>query len=105
MRADRAEIQSTGSDLAYVTVEIVDRDGAVVKSASPEVTIEVSGAGELIAGGSADPASEALYTGKTHKAYGGRLLAIVRSQETPGEIVVKARAEGLEGAEIMIIAK
>jgi len=102
---DRAAIKSTYGDLAYITVEIVDRDGGVVKFAGQEVSFDVSGAGELIAVGTANPGSEELYTGKQARAFEGRMMAVIRSNGEAGEICLKVRAEGFAGAEIKIPAR
>jgi beta-galactosidase len=85
-----------------VAVEIVDRDGARVKYAEHVVLFEISGPGDLLAVGSPDPQSEALYTGPTCKAFDGRLMAVVRSTGGSGDIVLKASTEGLAPAEISI---
>jgi len=104
LSADRAVIQSTYGDLAYITVEIVDRDGALVGPAAQEVSFEVSGAGELLAVGSSNPLSEELYTARQRKAFDGRLMVVVRSKGEAGEISVKARVQGLADAEVRIFA-
>jgi beta-galactosidase len=102
LAADRARIQSGGGDLAYVTVEIRDKDGVAVKHGEPLISLDVSGAGELVAIGSGNPLSEEAYVGSQHKAYHGKLLAIVRSAAQPGEITLTARAEGLEASSIAL---
>jgi beta-galactosidase len=103
--ADRPEIHCEFGDLAYVTVEVLDGDGRVVKWADPEVTFEVTGAGELIAVGTANPLSEELYVGDKRKAWNGRVMAVVRSSGQAGEIVLKASADGLNAAEIRLNAR
>lgn len=105
LTADRPEIHLIFGDLAYVTVEIVDQDGALVKWADTEVTFEVTGAGVLIAVGTANPMSEELYVGNKRKAWNGRLMAVVRSNGPAGEILLKASAEGLNAAELRLYAK
>lgn len=105
LTSDRITIGSEYGDLAYVTVEIVDQDGCVVKYAEPEVSFEVSGVGELIAAGTANPLSEELYVGKQRKAWQGRLLAVVQSLGQPGEIVLRANADGLSTSEIWLNAR
>ncbi len=102
--ADRAEIHSEFGDLAYVTIELLDRDDSVVKWADSEVSFEVTGAGELIAVGTANPMSEELYVGHQRRAWNGRLLAVIRSNGQAGEIVLKASADGLAGTEIRLNA-
>ncbi|GHO99604.1 hypothetical protein KSF_096520 [Reticulibacter mediterranei] len=102
---DRDTIDSKYGDLAYITVEIVDQDGHVVPTAEHEVSFEVSGAGELMAVGTANPMSEESYLGKQRKAWHGRLLAIVRSNGQSGDIVFSARSDGLPPLEIRLNAK
>ncbi|GLV53975.1 beta-galactosidase [Dictyobacter sp. S3.2.2.5] len=101
---DRSTINSTYGDLAYITVNIVDQDGDVVPTAEHEVSFEVSGAGELIALGTANPLSEEPYVGKQRKAWHGRLLAIVRSNGQTGDIIFSAHADGLPSSEIRLSA-
>jgi beta-galactosidase len=104
LAADRTALDSAYGDLAYVTVEAVDRDGAVVRCAEQEVTLEVSGAGDLLAVGAANPVSEELYVGSQRKAYQGRLMAVVRSTGQAGEIRLRASAEGLADLELRLRA-
>ena len=103
LTTDRTAIQPEFGDLAYITVEIVDKDGNRVKHARQEVTFEVSGAGELLAVGTADGTSDELYIGTKRKAFEGRLMVVVRSKGEVGSIGVKAGAEGLAEAGMMII--
>ncbi|MCU0501083.1 MAG: DUF4982 domain-containing protein, partial [Anaerolineae bacterium] len=98
--ADRAVIQAGGADLAYVTIEVQDEHGVPVKHGEPLISVEVSGAGELVAIGSGNPLSEEPYQGSQHKAYHGRLLAIVRSGAQAGVVKLTARTEGLATATV-----
>ena len=86
-------------------MDIVDPDGLVVKWADPEVSFEVTGAGELIAIGTANPLSEELYVGNKRKAWNGRLMAVVRSTGQAGDIMLTARADGLKAIEFRLNAK
>ena len=45
MSADRSDIKADGSDLSFVTVKIVDKDGTVVPHADNLVNFDISGAG------------------------------------------------------------
>jgi beta-galactosidase len=101
---DRAEIRSEFGDLAYVTVEVLDQDACVVKWADAEVSFEVTGVGELIAVGTANPMSEELYVGNKRKAWNGRVMAVICSIGQPGEIVLKASADGLSATEVRLRA-
>jgi beta-galactosidase len=105
LSADRAVIKAGGGDLAYVTIEVQDRDGVVVKHGEPLIDVEVTGAGELIAIGSGNPLSDEMYVGNRHKAHHGRLLAIVRSATQAGAITLTAWAEGLPATRIELQAQ
>jgi len=100
IEADRTAIAAGCSDLAYVAITAVDGDGAAVKHHDVPVTVEVTGAGELIAIGTGDPMSEEPYVGNRRTTFQGRLLAIVRSAAEAGAITITARAEGLSPASI-----
>lgn len=100
--ADRMEIHAEYGDLAFVGIEIVDQNGNIVKWADAEISLDVSGAGELIAIGTANPVSEELYTGSVRKAWHGRLMAVIRSNGQVGEIIFTASTIGLTGAEIRL---
>ena len=99
---DRPVIHCQWGDLAYVTVEIVDADGRVVRYTDPEVVFEIAGVGDLVAVGTANPVSEELYVGNRRHAYQGRLMAVVRSNGQAGEITLTASAEGLTSAQARI---
>lgn len=99
---DRAAIHSGCADLAFVTIVLLDAEGRLVKNGDVEVTVDVSGAGELIAIGSGNPCSEESYTGSHHLTFQGRLLAVVRSTQEPGEITVTALSDGLPPATIQL---
>jgi beta-galactosidase len=102
--ADRATLRAEFGDLAYVTVEIQDERGRRVPYADPLVNLEVSGAGDLLAVGTANPISEELYVGSQRKAWQGRLMAVVRASGQPGQITLKASVEGLPAAQIELRA-
>jgi beta-galactosidase len=102
---DRAMLEAVYGDLAFVTVEVVDQDSVVVKHGEPVISLQVSGAGELIAVGAANPLSEEPYVGSQRKAYQGRLLAVVRTTGDAGAIALEAQAGGLPAAQVQLQAK
>ncbi|MBN1583968.1 MAG: DUF4982 domain-containing protein [Anaerolineae bacterium] len=105
LTADRSEILSDYGDLSYVTVEIVDEHGRVVKYAETEISFEVSGVGRLVAVGTANPTSEELYVGTIRKVWHGQMMAVVCSTGQAGEIVLKASANGFAPAKIRLSSK
>lgn len=104
LSADVPGLRAVYGDLAYVTVEVQDDQGRRVPWADPQVTFEISGAGDLLAVGTANPTSEELYVGSSRRAWQGRLMAVVRANGQPGSIRLVARAEDLREAEIELRA-
>ncbi|MBP8605628.1 MAG: DUF4982 domain-containing protein [Phycisphaerae bacterium] len=102
LTADRTSIRASRSDLAYVTVEVVDADGQRVPDAEVLVHFSVMGAGELAAQGSGVPNEPASFKSPQRKTFQGRCLAILRPRGGAGDIVLHAQAEGLDREKITI---
>jgi len=101
---DRSVIEAEPGDLSFVTVEIVDGEGLVHPHAGHTVFFTIKGEGSIAAVGSGDPLSVEGYRGNQRKAYRGRCLVVVKSHGRPGEIRLRAQADGLDGAEVVIRA-
>ena len=101
---DRSTIKADGSDLCFVTVEILDEALSMVPDADDNVTFTVEGEGTLAAVGSGNPTSTESYRGSQRKAFRGRCLAVVKSNGKPGEIHLSVQAEGLAPADLTILA-
>ncbi|KAK7927186.1 glycoside hydrolase family 2 protein [Apiospora marii] len=104
---DRAAIGATGEDLAFVSVAVVDARGDVVPEAANEITFSVggsgSGAGDIVATDNGQPTDQTPFPSKTRKAFSGLALAIVKGKAgQAGEVVVEAKADGLEGGSVVI---
>ena len=52
--------------------------------------------------GSGNPVSTEPYVGNQRKAYRGRCLVVIRPNGKPGEIRLRAQADGLDGAQTVI---
>lgn len=99
---DRSVIRADRNDLSYVTVEIVDANGRRVPNADRVVRFSVTGAGELAATGSAAPNEPASFRIPERKTYQGRCLVILRPKGGPGKITLKAKADGLKPATVVV---
>ena len=102
LTADRSKIRADRNDLAYVTVEIVDQHGTVVPNAAIPVHFTATGAGELAATGSPAPNDAASFHLPVRRTWQGRCLAILRPQGGPGKITLKAEADGVKAATIVV---
>lgn len=96
LSADNSRLRPGAQDVAFVTIEALDARGARVPTANHPVTVEVTGAAKLIALGSADLTSMESHLGPTRSLYQGRALAVIRTLEKGGEIVVRVSAPGMK---------
>ena len=54
-RADRATIRADGNDLSFVTVRVLDAQGALVPRANNRIHFSIEGPGEIVATDNGDP--------------------------------------------------
>ncbi|HYG33950.1 MAG TPA: glycoside hydrolase family 2, partial [Clostridia bacterium] len=105
LAVDRSKIRADRSDLAYVTVQVVDAAGNQVPNATIPVRFSIKGAGELAAVANSHPADAASFRIPIRNTFQGRCLAIVRPLGQSGKITLRAEAEGLASAETVIHAR
>ena len=85
---DRTTIAADGQDLAFVTVEVVDRNGNVCPDAVIDCQAVVSGKATLMAFASADMKDREPKTSAKVKTWKGRALLVVRSSDKKGKAKV-----------------
>jgi beta-galactosidase len=94
--------ENTESDrLIFLTLEIQDEQGTRCPFAKNEITVDVTGAGELIGLDSGNQFSHELYKQNKREAHEGRLLLTIRPKGK-GNITVQCRADALEKGTINI---
>lgn len=96
LSADVDTLLRTGTDLAYVIVELVDKDGQVVNDSERKVAFTVTGNATLLAGGNASPTDQESFRSSTPRLFRGRALAIVKGGENAGKAVLTVTSDGLE---------
>jgi beta-galactosidase len=102
---DRRTINADGSDLSFVTVKIVDKNGTVVPNADNLVGFQLSGEGLLAGVDNGSQISHESFKANHRKAFHGLCLAIIQSKGKAGRIVLKANAPGLTPASVEIQAR
>ncbi|MEM6643503.1 MAG: glycoside hydrolase family 2 TIM barrel-domain containing protein [Bacteroidota bacterium] len=105
LSADRAMIDADGRDLSYVTVRIEDKNGNLCPNATNLVNFSVKGAGDLIAVDNGNSATTESFQANFRKAFSGMALAILRSDESAGEITLKATGKGLKSDVVTVTTK
>lgn len=101
--ADRAVLHADGQDLAFVKVEVVDRDGLLVPRSKPLLKFSVSGPADLVATDNGDATDHRAFGSAERNAFNGLALAIVRPHAgARAPITLRVESEGLGAAEIRL---
>ena len=85
-------ITADGQDLAYITVEVVDKDGRVCPDAAITCEAIVKGQGQLLAFASADLKDREPKTTSRATTWKGRALLVVRSNKSKGNVQVSIKS-------------
>jgi Beta-galactosidase/beta-glucuronidase len=99
---DRSTIKSNGTDLSFVTVEILDKDGNLCPNADNLVEFEISGNGFIAGVDNGSPISLERFKDDKRKAFYGKCLVVLQNNGKKGTIKLDAVAEGLKRAHIDI---
>ena len=99
---DRKTIKADGTDLSFVTVKVVDRNGTVVPTADNLIKFKVIGDGNIVGVDNGYQASHESFKGKQRKAFHGLALVIVQAKQNPGRIYLEATADKLQAASVAI---
>lgn len=97
MVVENAGWKAGGMDLQYVKVYAIDGKGRIVPTVEEEIAFEVSGAAKLIAVDNGDHSTNTLFSDNKVKLYNGFAMAVLRSDRTAGEVVLKVSADTLKG--------
>lgn len=103
LKADREYLPASSQALAYITAEIVDKNGNPVTDAALPVTFTIDGEADIIATGSANPKDPAGYFHNKRLTWEGRALAVAKANGKKGKDVrIKATVPGLKAATITL---
>ena len=91
-------LAANGDDLAYLTVQVADKDGNIVPTDNRRVKFNVSGAGSFEATANGDPTCILPFQNPEMDLFSGAATAIVRSGTQPGEIKFTVSAKGIKPA-------
>lgn len=102
---DRQTIKADGTDLSFVTVKIVDQNGAVLPRAENLITFSLSGPGFVAGVDNGSEISHEPFKANQRHAFHGMALAIIQTRGKAGGIVLKATSSGLTSATLTITAR
>lgn len=102
---DHSEIKADGSDLSFVTVDVVDDQGTLVPEAENLVNFKIEGPGTIVGVANGNPVSHESPKAPMRKAFHGKCLVVVQSTDQPGTIKLTATSEGLPEAVVELATK
>ena len=105
LTADRSAIHSGGKDLSFVTVEVLDKDGNVCPRAGNLLFFDVKGAGKLKALCNGDPTDQTSFGSNYMRAFNGKIVAVIESDDNAGEIVLRVSGGLLKSQSVKISVK
>ena len=86
---EKAALTANGSDMAFITVSLADKDGNFCPTADDELTFEVTGNGTYQAACNGDATSLEPFTEPQMKLFAGQLVVVVRSSKEAGTMTLK----------------
>jgi beta-galactosidase len=104
--ADRKKLSADGLDLSFLTFTVADEHDELVPRSKPLIRFTLDGPGSVAAVDNGDPTSFEPFQASQRHAFNGLALCVVRScAGQPGEVRVRAEADGLSAAEIVLSSK
>ena len=105
LTADRSSINSCGNDLAYITVEVTDKNGNMNPIADNDIKFNVSGGGFIAGVDNGSPISMERFKDDHRKLFNGKALLIVQTDGSSEPIYIEASSNGLKPAHLQINKK
>lgn len=105
LEPDRKEINADGRDISFITVSVVDEKGNACPTANDQLAFKVSGNGNFKAACNGDATSMEQFHLPTMKLFSGKLVILVNSNTTPGDIKLTVKGKGLKSAEVTLRSK
>ena len=102
LEADRTQLKANGEDISFVTVSVVDKNGNLCPRATNELSFRVNGAGEYRAACNGDPTSLELFHEPKMKAFSGKLVVLVKSKKSAGNIQLKVNGKNLRSEQLTL---
>ena len=93
----KTELTPNSDELAFITVEAVDKDGNLCPTVNDLVTFTVKGAGTYPAAANGDATcTDQFHLPKMH-LFNGKLVMMVQAGDTSGVINIEAKTKKLKG--------
>ncbi len=105
LTTDRNSLQANGKNLAFVTVEVVDKDGNLCPNAENQIFFDVEGAATIAGVDNGCQTSMERFKDNKRKAFFGKCLVVLQSAKQKGNIKLTAKGVDLKEATLNITCK
>lgn len=102
---DRTILQADGSDLSFVTVEVLDKEGNLCPNADNDITFNVEGNAFIAGVDNGSPYSMERFKSNRRKAFYGKCLVVLQNNGNTGVATLTANSNGLKAAHTTISAQ
>lgn len=102
LTADRSTLTADGRSLAFITVEVVDKDGTVCPNADNQIFFEVKGQGRIEGVDNGSQTSLERFKADNRRAMAGKCLVVLRSAKQQGSLKLTAKGVDLKSDEMNI---
>lgn len=99
---DRTSLIADGRNLAFVTVEVLDEDNNLCPLADNQVFFTLEGAATIEGVDNGLQTSLERFQDNKRQAFNGKCLVVLKADKQPGSVSLKARAVGLQDAQITL---
>ncbi|MFI3326212.1 MAG: glycoside hydrolase family 2 TIM barrel-domain containing protein [Clostridia bacterium] len=102
LSADKTDLIADNDDSAFITVEVVDKDGNYVTDSSIDIDFTIKGSATVKGTGNGDPKSLEHDKLPKRKLFAGKAMVIVESTFENSEIEVIASSNGVNSASVKL---
>ena len=99
---EEGTIRTDGYDLAFITVQALDREGNPVENARDRVTVSVEGGARLLGTDNGDSSDPDGYKQRSRRLFGGKLLLVLGSNGKREQVTVRAESTAGISAELTL---
>ncbi len=104
MEPDRTEMIADGQDVVHIETRVTDKSGVTSPVANNTISYQLSGPGKIKVIDNGDPNDHTPHDATAKQVRNGRHLLIIQSAMEPGDLIIKAKADGLRPAEVKVIS-
>lgn len=104
LSSEKQTFIADGSDLIFVEISAVDREGRPVENANNRIRVTVEGPGRLVGLDNGDSTDYDSYKGTSRRLFSGKLLAVIAATLETGAVTVRAESSGLRSGELALLS-